>query len=118
MPSETAGVGQEDAGIGFGDGWWEISQIVVEFACPVEASELEFDYAGTVGERAGVLKVPRGLGGIVRNEEPGEEGVAPAKTGVVVGNDPLPVGQRLVTCSTPVPAKELALGLPDAVKPG
>ena len=116
VPSEAAGVRQEDAGIGFGDGLGVIAKMLVEFAGRVEAAELEFDYAGAVGEGAGVLKVPRGLGGIVRKEEPGEEGVAPAKSGVVVGTDhPLPVGQRLATCSTPVAAKELALGLPDAV---
>jgi hypothetical protein len=113
--AEAASVRQENARFGFENRFWIIPQMPVEFAGRLEATELVFDYAGVVGEGAGVLKVTFGLGGIVRKEEPGEEGVAPAKFADVVGTDhALPVGQHLATCSGPVAAKELELGLPGA----
>jgi hypothetical protein len=114
---EAAGVRQEDAGFGFGNCLGEISQMPVEFAGRVEAAELEFDVSGAAGEGAGVLKAPRGLGGIVRKEEPGEKGVAAAESGViVVAGRELPVGLRLAECSGPVAAQELPLGLLDATE--
>jgi hypothetical protein len=70
-PSEAAGVSEKDAGFGFGDGLAEIVEVTVEFAGGVEAAELESHLSGTVSERAGVLKVLGGLGGIVRQEESG-----------------------------------------------
>jgi hypothetical protein len=43
--SESAGVGEQDASFGFGDGSGEIAEVAVEFAGAVEAAELEFDVA-------------------------------------------------------------------------
>src|SRR5450432_1774445 len=48
--SEAACVGEEDAGVGFGDGLGEIAEVTVEFGGGVEAAELEFDVARVVGE--------------------------------------------------------------------
>jgi hypothetical protein len=46
--------------------------MAVEFGGCVGAAELEFDGAGTVGERAGVREVLGGLGGIVgKHQLPG-----------------------------------------------
>ena len=66
----------------FRDGLRVIAEVALEFAGGLEAAELEFDSAGVVGESAGVLQVLGGLGGIVRNQQEGEEGVAAAEAGV------------------------------------
>ena len=62
---EAAGVCQEDAGFSFCDGLWVIAEVALEFAGGWEAAELEFNVAGAVGERAGVLEMMGSLGGIV-----------------------------------------------------
>ena len=64
--SETASIGQKDAGFGFGNRLRVISQMPVKFAGRVEAAELEIDYAGVAGECTGFLKVLGSLGWIVR----------------------------------------------------
>ena len=85
--SEAAGVGEEDAGFGFGDGLGVVAEVTVEFGGGVEAAQLELDLAGAVGKGAGFLKVLGGLGGIIWEEEAGEEGVAAADVGVPVVAD-------------------------------
>lgn len=112
--SEAAGVGEEDAGFGFGDGLREIAEMAVEFACGVEAAELEVDYAGAGGEGAGVFEVLDGSGGIVGKEEPGEEGMAQAEVVVrVFAGCEFQARLCLAECSEPVAAQELTFGLPD-----
>ena len=66
--SVAAGVGEEDAGVGFGDGLGVIAEMRVEFGGGMGAAELEFDVAGAVGEGNGVLKVSGSLGRIVGGE--------------------------------------------------
>jgi hypothetical protein len=55
--SEAASVGEEDAGVGFGDGLGVIAEVAIEFGGGVEAAELELDVSGAIGEGAGVLKM-------------------------------------------------------------
>jgi hypothetical protein len=63
--SEPASVRQEDASFGFCDGLRVIAEVELKFGGSMEAAELEFDFAGAVGEGAGVAQVSRGLGGII-----------------------------------------------------
>jgi hypothetical protein len=58
ISSVAAGVCQEDAGFGFGNGLGGIPKIQVEFTNRMKAAELEFDPSGAVGELAGSLQVP------------------------------------------------------------
>jgi len=84
----------------------------VEFAGRVEAAELEFDDSGAVSERAGVLQVLAGSSGIIRKEEPGEEGIAAAEVVIpVVPDRDLPASLHLAACSRSVTAQELKLSL-------
>ena len=69
--SEAAGVGEEDAGFGFGYRLGEVAEMALEFTGSVEGAKLEFDVSRAIGEGAGILKVLGGLDGIVRNEESG-----------------------------------------------
>jgi hypothetical protein len=112
---EAAGVRQENAGFGLGNGLPVVPQVQVKLAGGVKAAELEFDHAGAVSEGTGVLKVLGRLGRIVCKEEPGEEriGAADAVT-LAEAYHGLPVGLRLDECSGSVTAKELAPRLLDA----
>ncbi|HME10241.1 MAG TPA: hypothetical protein VKG25_24525, partial [Bryobacteraceae bacterium] len=48
--SETAGIGQEDTGLGFLNGLRVVSEMPLDFAGCVEGTELEFDLSRAVGE--------------------------------------------------------------------
>ena len=69
--SEAAGVGEEDAGFGFGDGLGEIAEVAVEFAGGVEAAELEFDLRRSGWRRRGR---PEGDGRLGRDRPEGGAG--------------------------------------------
>jgi hypothetical protein len=55
--AEAAGISEEDAGFAFGDGLGETAEVTGEFAGGLEAAELEFDFAGFLGECAGLLQM-------------------------------------------------------------
>jgi hypothetical protein len=115
--SEPAGISQAESGFAFRNCLLVVSQVSLEFASCVETAKLEFDIAGTVCERKGVLKVPGRLGGIAQKEEPHEKRVAKAKIVVIVAREgELPVALCLVEGFSPVSTKELALRLVDARK--
>lgn len=67
--SEAAGVGQENAFFGIGDGLRQILEMLMQFTSCQETAELKIDVARAVGEGSGAVEVLGGAGGVIGQEK-------------------------------------------------